>query len=1556
MQIGPYTIERELGRGGMGTVYLARAHGEPPVALKVINPRLAGDPQIAARFRAEGEALERLSHPNLVGLRARGSAPQGLWLAMDYVAGQTLDERLKTTGPLSSPEAGELLLALSGALSHAHAAGVLHRDLKPSNVLLREGDGRPLVLDFGLALPLDVSQHLTQTGEILGSPGYLAPEQCGSKGETSARTDVYGLGALLYATLTGRPPFQSSTLLGTLDAVLHAPARDPRELNPSVDPALAQLSLRCLAKDPSERLESASELARALQDEEQRSSRSPRGGLVLAGALLCGATLALGSLASSFLDTSPVPTTSASPSLGPSATPAPSRPAQTAATRTARAALEVQDWPAAHLALVKVESLEGVWLSYLALIGELRAKGQAAPGWRELRSAAVARAQREAESAAPERAWALALSGMLQAIRYPFATDPPLQEQEHADLLARLEAARHSPTLSHEQRRELARATAQCQLRRLARTKDPVVLRRAEEACERWRELGADSWTLNLAMADIWIVLERFDQANLTLDQAERDAADERPWERLVTYYVREMLTQAEAEATPPTQLQLSRTILTSPHSPPLLKARVAAYYSRALVNAGRWQEAILTLEAHAPELDEGLAAAHYEAKAYALSRGGDFRAARDLLLGVEGPLRSPSSKALLGLTHLRLGESERGATALRGLARVVQGHSGRLLLLEATVLAGDAARWRELLGGLTSSADLLLTLRAQEALERALRARGPKGQPVAPDPESVRRAVAELRAHFSKRPEALVERLLEHGRWRRALRWIQEELGEGAAKPQPELATRLAFRALERGRDEETTPGQEWLELRRSVTRFAEQNLPRSPLGRGLLALLELSGDPPPERLAELETVFAEALAVASWEELFEARLRALSLHLVLSGAPPGERQAQTAAAVTAWSRAHPQSPSALHTHFQHVPLQSPDELLDALARQDRDREVSLLAARNKALIRLQRKESSPAQAAERLSFLALDRISLAAQRRELLVQATELWLTVPGYSREALSVLARVEAWCGPTPPDQLARFELARSRAFAGLPDQLPQAIAVARRALAATGESHWRRASILAHLGRVECDLGQREAGLAHLQQALTLTPSQEVWLQFARVSSGEERRRCYLQALGLPGPPGALLPLLQEIRGEGLDPGLLCSEAFRLLEARGRAPVAMNLAQPIFAFRPDAASAKLVCQAYLVAAMMTPEALPDLARFRPLLGRAEPLLERKARELFDALIALLDARARAPQATSKSEAAARIATALELVQTRAQSSPQDAHAFRFRLAELSTYQHLAALVPAPQERERQRARARASLEAWVSEPNADLRAPSWLARLQSEDGEYEQALATLERALAGARDLPSQIGRLELSKAVMLSHLDRGSDALAALERSRRAGGALAAGPDAESLRAEIFLGLGDLEAASACLARGRARGFAIPPPVEFGLVLLEVRILIERGEHEEAQRKLKQIQSAPAQAGIGPRGRALLLTLGSYFLRRAGDLPAARRALERALTLAPTSGQARVAELDLVSAESGREAALRRAKELITLEGLSPRAHRLLRERTAKLEAAPEGE
>ena len=264
-----YRIERELGRGGMGQVFLARdlEAGERLVALKVLTP--SEGPAAASRrsrFQREGEALARFRHPNVVAIHGVGEARGRAYLVLDYVEGEDLADRLERDGPLPSCEAAELVRDLADAMAGLHAEGVLHRDIKPANVLIRSHDGLALLTDFGLAVDLvSDATRLTQDGSFLGTPGFMSPEQASGRTDAvSPATDVYGLGALLYCALTGRPPLEADDLIQALVQVLEVVPARPSERVPTVDRALDRICARCLAKDPAERFPYAGSLRAAL--------------------------------------------------------------------------------------------------------------------------------------------------------------------------------------------------------------------------------------------------------------------------------------------------------------------------------------------------------------------------------------------------------------------------------------------------------------------------------------------------------------------------------------------------------------------------------------------------------------------------------------------------------------------------------------------------------------------------------------------------------------------------------------------------------------------------------------------------------------------------------------------------------------------------------------------------------------------------------------------------------------------------------------------------------------------------------------------------------------------------------------------------------------------------------------------------------------------------------------------------------------------------------------------------------------------------------------------
>jgi tRNA A-37 threonylcarbamoyl transferase component Bud32 len=260
VRVPGYEVLGELGRGGMGVVYKARHRAlNRVVALKMI---LAGEhagPQAVARFRAEAEAVAALGHPGIVQIYEIGEHDGRPFLALEFAEGGSLAARLDEN-PWPADRAAALVEALARAVQYAHDRGVVHRDLKPDNVLLDE-DGGPKVTDFGLAKRLAGGEGYTRTGEVLGTPSYMAPEQAAGRKDVGPATDVYGLGAILYRLLAGRPPFRADTPLDTLVQVLEEDPAPVRQLNPAVPRDLATVVHRCLRKEPAKRYASAGELA-----------------------------------------------------------------------------------------------------------------------------------------------------------------------------------------------------------------------------------------------------------------------------------------------------------------------------------------------------------------------------------------------------------------------------------------------------------------------------------------------------------------------------------------------------------------------------------------------------------------------------------------------------------------------------------------------------------------------------------------------------------------------------------------------------------------------------------------------------------------------------------------------------------------------------------------------------------------------------------------------------------------------------------------------------------------------------------------------------------------------------------------------------------------------------------------------------------------------------------------------------------------------------------------------------------------------------------------------
>jgi predicted Ser/Thr protein kinase len=266
-QVGSYTIVRELGRGGMGRVYLADdARLGRTVALKALAPHLMRDPSQRERLRAEARAAAALTHPGICTVYALEEIDGDLYIATEFVDGHTLGEEIRAERRPARDEVLRTARELASALGSAHAKGIVHRDLKPDNVM-RGLDGRLKILDFGLARvsaeAADERPRVTQPGMLIGTPAYMAPEQINGL-PVDARADVFAVGVLLYEYASGAHPFAASTALATVARVLESDAR-PLLSRADVPSRVADVIARCLEKAPADRFGSASELLGALE-------------------------------------------------------------------------------------------------------------------------------------------------------------------------------------------------------------------------------------------------------------------------------------------------------------------------------------------------------------------------------------------------------------------------------------------------------------------------------------------------------------------------------------------------------------------------------------------------------------------------------------------------------------------------------------------------------------------------------------------------------------------------------------------------------------------------------------------------------------------------------------------------------------------------------------------------------------------------------------------------------------------------------------------------------------------------------------------------------------------------------------------------------------------------------------------------------------------------------------------------------------------------------------------------------------------------------------------
>jgi serine/threonine-protein kinase len=260
---GRYSLERELGRGGMGIVFLARDVAlDRPVAIKLLPPAMAAQQTLKERFLREAQMAAKLSHPNIIPIFAVEAVQDFVFFVMAYVDGETLGQRIREQGPLTPAAATRMLQEVSWALAYAHARGIIHRDVKPDNILLEKETGRALVGDFGIAR-LTATSGGTGVGEVLGTAQFMSPEQaCGEP--VDARSDLYALGVVGYYALSGRLPFDAPDVAGMLAQHIAKPPTPLASIAPGIPKRLGQAIDRCLAKKPEDRFPSGEALAEAV--------------------------------------------------------------------------------------------------------------------------------------------------------------------------------------------------------------------------------------------------------------------------------------------------------------------------------------------------------------------------------------------------------------------------------------------------------------------------------------------------------------------------------------------------------------------------------------------------------------------------------------------------------------------------------------------------------------------------------------------------------------------------------------------------------------------------------------------------------------------------------------------------------------------------------------------------------------------------------------------------------------------------------------------------------------------------------------------------------------------------------------------------------------------------------------------------------------------------------------------------------------------------------------------------------------------------------------------
>lgn len=252
-QIGQYTIEGQVGAGGMATVYKAyHARLDRNVAIKVMHPTFLSDPNFHSRFDREAKIIARLDHPNIVSIYDFDEHEGQPYLVMKFIEGRTLKELIQTKDAISIKDQKRIMRTLADALTHAHHMGILHRDIKPSNIII-DGRGEPYLMDFGLARIAQGGESTMSASMMLGTPQYISPEQAQGNIDLTPRTDIYSLGIILYELVVGRVPFSGDSAYAIVHDHIYSPLPLPSDINPSISRQVEAVLLKALAKNPDER-------------------------------------------------------------------------------------------------------------------------------------------------------------------------------------------------------------------------------------------------------------------------------------------------------------------------------------------------------------------------------------------------------------------------------------------------------------------------------------------------------------------------------------------------------------------------------------------------------------------------------------------------------------------------------------------------------------------------------------------------------------------------------------------------------------------------------------------------------------------------------------------------------------------------------------------------------------------------------------------------------------------------------------------------------------------------------------------------------------------------------------------------------------------------------------------------------------------------------------------------------------------------------------------------------------------------------------------------------